>query len=88
MPRLSDVVVEGEDGAGEVEGRVDGVGEVGAEGEGVGRGGEGNAVAFGERGGVELFLLGDISFVWVEDITGEGTRRTSIGLDALLSKLQ
>ncbi|KAJ8112196.1 hypothetical protein OPT61_g5387 [Boeremia exigua] len=60
---LGDVVVEGEDGAGEVEGRVHGVGEVVAEGEVVGLGGDGDAVALGEVGGVELLLLDVISLM-------------------------
>lgn len=57
MPLLGDVVVKGEDGAGEVKGRVQGVGEVVAEGVVGGFGGDGDAVALGEVGRVELFLL-------------------------------
>jgi hypothetical protein len=59
---LGDVVVEGQDGPGQVEGRVERVGEVGGKAEvGIGRRGEGDAVTFGEGGRVELFLLGSIS---------------------------
>lgn len=58
---MGDVVVEGYDGAGEVEGCVDGVGNVVAEGEMLGCCGDGDAVSLGEVGGVELFLLMSIS---------------------------
>ena len=61
MAQLRDVVVEGEDGAGEVEGRVESVGEVGAEGVDGGFGGDRDAITFGKGGRVELFLLGGVS---------------------------
>ena len=60
---LGDVVVECQDGAGEVEGRVEGVGEVVAEGEVGWFGGDGDAIALGEIGRVELFLLDVISLI-------------------------
>lgn len=59
---LGDVVVEGEDGAGEVEGRVEDVSEVVAEGVVLVVGGGCDAVAFGEGGEVELFLFVLISW--------------------------
>jgi hypothetical protein len=74
---LGDVVVEGEDGAGEVEGRVEGVGEVVGEGE-VGWGRRGvDAFALGEAGGVDIFLLERVSgSVWllVADLLLRGFR--------------
>jgi hypothetical protein len=85
---LGDEVVEGDDGAREVERRVDGVGEVVAEVEVVSRGGGGDAVALREVGGVELFLLASVS----EGVTIKGgwgwERFTSIGLEPRLSRLQ
>ena len=61
MRGLRYVVVKGEDGAGEVEGRVECVGEVGGEVVCGWRGGDGDAGVFGESSWVELFLLGGIS---------------------------
>ena len=62
MAGLENVVVEGEDGPDEVEGRVEDVGEVVAEGVVVGVvGAEGDAVAFGVGGRGEVFLLEWIS---------------------------
>lgn len=58
---LGDVVVEGYDGAGEVEGGVDGVADVVAEGVVFWGGGNGDSIALGEVGRVELLLLGGIS---------------------------
>lgn len=58
---LGNVVVEGEDWACEVERSIDCVAYEVAEGEVRGVGGDGDAVSFGEVGGVELLLLGGIS---------------------------
>lgn len=58
---MRDVVVEGYDGADEIEGSVDGIGEVVAEVVVSCRGGGANTIVFGEVGGVELFLLELIS---------------------------
>lgn len=60
---LRSPVVEGEDGTGEVERRVHGVSEIVAEGEVLGFRRDGHAVALGEVGGVELFLLEVISLI-------------------------
>ena len=60
---LGDVIVEGEDWAGEVEGGVEDVGDVVAEAEvlGVGRGVD--SLALGVVGGIDVFLLKCVSFV-------------------------
>ena len=82
---LGDVVVEGEDWAGEVEGGVEDVGDVVAEAEvlGVGRGVD--SLALGVVGGIDVFLLKCVSFV--SECRGGGDL-TSAGLTARRSRLQ
>jgi len=58
---LGDVIVECEDGAGEVERCVERVSDIVAEGVVLRLGGGGDAVAFREIGGVKLLLLGRLS---------------------------
>jgi hypothetical protein len=63
VPLLRDVVVESQDWAGEVEGRVQDVGDVVAEAE-VLRAGRGvYALALGEAGGIDVLLLKCVSLV-------------------------
>ena len=85
---MGDVVVEGEDGADEVEGRVEDVGEVVTEGVVVRVvGAEGDAVAFGVGGWGEIFLLKWISLRRSRGRLGR-VCITSMGLPARLSSDQ
>jgi hypothetical protein len=59
---LGDVVVEGEDWAGEVEGCVEDVGDVVAEAEVVGAGRGVDSLALGVAGGIDVLLLKRVSF--------------------------
>ena len=69
---LRDVVVESQDGAGDVQRSVEGICEVVEKGVIAGLSGDGNAVSFGDSSGVQLFLLGVVSR-W-SDTFGKGDR--------------
>jgi hypothetical protein len=82
---LGDVVVEGEDWAGKVEGGVEDVGDVVAEAE-VLRAGRGvNSFTLGVVGGIDVLLLKCVSFVSGHS---DGGDLTSTGLTARRSRLQ
>jgi hypothetical protein len=74
VAELGHVVVEGYDGAGEIERRVQSVGEVIPKGVVRGFGGDGDAVALGEIRGIELFVVGVISVKGVIGCQREGER--------------
>lgn len=85
MALLGDIVVEGEDWAGEVEGGVEDVGDVVAEAEVLGAGRGVDALALGVVDGIDIFLLKCVSVV---SCCSDGGGLTSTGLTALRSRLQ